>query len=81
MRFVDREFVDADINMDGNEFVRCRFDGCTIRYSGGSFPLIADCAFVNVQFQFDHSAGRTLKLLGALNRAGAINLSETIPSL
>lgn len=74
MRFVDKVFYDTDINLDGNEFVRCTFDGCQIRYSGGEVPKMTDCTFVNVGFAFDHSAGRTVKLLAALSNAGVLTL-------
>jgi hypothetical protein len=47
MDYVDRVFTDEDITLDGNTFTRCIFDGCVLRYNGGSIHIVGGLKFRN----------------------------------
>jgi hypothetical protein len=70
-RFVDQEFDRGVVDLDGAEFVNCRFRGTTIRYSGGELPRIIGCSFFNARFAVDGAAARTLQLLSAMSLPGS----------
>jgi len=70
-RFVDQDFGPAVVDLDGAEFVNCRFRGTTVRYSGGELPRIVGCSFVNARFTVDGAAARTLQLLSAMSSPGS----------
>ncbi len=36
MEYIDKAFVDTVVYLDGNTFIRCSFEGCELRYNGGS---------------------------------------------
>ena len=36
---VRKKFNNQNIRLDGNKFVNCQFDACTIEYAGGDFML------------------------------------------
>lgn len=43
-RLQNRTFRDASVLIDGNEYVNCTFQNCTILYEGGAYSLV-DCSF------------------------------------
>jgi hypothetical protein len=62
----DKTFDAAPVTIDDTRFIRCKFNSCTIRYSGGNYEL-RDCHFTaDTRFEFKGSAQRTALLLHQL---------------
>ena len=81
-RFVNQAFGREIVDLDGVEFVACKFCGTTLRYSGGEVPRIVGCSFSEAQV--DGPAERTLNLLKAMSlpRTGLRGIvGETFGSL
>ena len=70
-RFVRRAFGAEIVDLDGAEFIECRFRGTTLRYSGGVVPRIIGCSFSQARFAVDGAAARTLTLLKAMASPGS----------
>ena len=66
MQVVDSTFSGGRIHIDGNEYIRCRFENTTLIFSAITPTSMVDCTFVNVNWNFDGSAALTLKFLNAL---------------
>ncbi len=58
-------FADA-VKLDGNEFIDCTFENCTLVYSGGLPPLITRCDFKSFTFEFRGHAANTVAFLQAM---------------
>lgn len=61
--FHKNRFVDSTLEMDGNEYIGCIFDRCTLVYRGGSSIRLVNNTFVDSEFLFDGPAANTLNLL------------------
>ena len=65
-----RAFADQALTgrvvLDNASFQRCKFQRATLIYNGGAPPVIRDCAFDQVTFEFQDAAGRTLAFLQAM---------------
>ena len=60
------------VEIDGNVYRKCIFDGARMRYSGGTMPTFDDCIIKNVTWAFGGPASNTLQFLSALhNHFGA----------
>ncbi len=66
MRNDGNTYKDATVDLDGDEFVNCQFDGCTLVYHGGQPPTLTGCGFSNTSIRFDDAAGRTLMFMQAI---------------
>lgn len=63
MKFEKQEFSNEEVRLDGNEFVECHFDHCTMTYAGGLLPDIINCSFKNPKWSLVEAASNTLELL------------------
>jgi hypothetical protein len=70
-RFVRQAFGAGIVDLDGAEFIECKFRGTTLRYSGGEVPRIIGCSFSEARFAVDGAAARTLALLKAMASSGS----------
>jgi hypothetical protein len=70
-RFVRQAFGAEVVDLDGVEFLECRFRGTTLRYSGGGVPRIKGCSFSGARFAMDGAAARTVALLKAMASPGS----------
>jgi len=70
MKFEGKEFCNASIDLDENQFYDCIFDSCVLIYRGGTSPSIAKCSFKNTIFSFAESAANTLFLIANLYHRG-----------
>jgi hypothetical protein len=61
MRYEKRSFKDETLALDGNEYIDCTFENCTMVYSGGSFTL-EPFAFDGVHWRFAGPAGRGVEI-------------------
>ena len=70
-RYKKQSFKNADIELDENEFVGCKFEGCTLIYHGGKPPRINGCSFSSdIRISFEGAAGDTVALMTALYHCG-----------
>jgi hypothetical protein len=60
-------YVNQNVQLDGNAFIRCRFTGCKLIYSGGMPPNFSHCEFSGSQFYFEGAAGNTVAFLKAMS--------------
>lgn len=68
--FVDRQFKDRELQLDGNVYKRCSFDDCKLIFSGGLLPIMDGCTFGNNRWNYAGAADRTLLYLRSLYHAG-----------
>ena len=67
MKYTDSKFIQTRVELDGNEFIRCRFENATLVFSARSPVSMVDCEFGNnVAWTFEGSAALTLGFLHAL---------------
>lgn len=67
-RHVDETFGDGQrVPLDGDEFIRCRFNDCLLVFTGEG-PIVMDGNVFGpaVKWTFDGPAARTLQFLAAL---------------
>lgn len=70
MKYIDQTFEQQDVLLDGNEFIRCTFNGCRLIFRGDG-GLVIDRPTLNAsQWTFQGAAGATLKCLAALHAGG-----------
>jgi hypothetical protein len=63
---------DMIVELDGNIYRRCIFDGCRMRFCGGPIPTFDDCIIKNVTWAWGGPAAKALEFLSALyNHFGA----------
>jgi hypothetical protein len=65
MQVIDRHFLGQNVQIDGNEFIRCRFENSTLVFSAKSSVSMSDCLFMNVTWAFEGAAALTLGFLTA----------------
>jgi hypothetical protein len=66
MLITNRTFAYEEVSVDFNEFIDCRFDRCTMLYSGRDTLRMDGCVLENVQWVFTDAAARTLRVLATL---------------
>jgi hypothetical protein len=59
----DQVFVDQELLVDGNEYVRCEFHHCTLVYHGDQDVTFQSCAVEDCTWRFAGSALRTLQFI------------------
>jgi hypothetical protein len=81
----DSTFAHEPVQMDGNTYRNCRFEQCTLIYSGGEIPRLENNSFTECRWVFDGAALRTMAFLrdlyyygGAGGRALVDSTFETI---
>lgn len=66
----DKTFTEP-VDVDGNHFINCRFQGTQLRYGGGQQPRFEDCAFSDdIGWYFHDAALRTIRFLQLQNSEG-----------
>jgi len=65
MKHENETFTDT-VDLDGNEFIKCSFNKCTIVYSGGEPPSLTECSFDYVKFEFQGPAKNTVAFLKSM---------------
>lgn len=69
-KFDASTFGSGKVQIDGNTFFKCLFDGTTLEYAGGDEPLFIECTFRNVDIAFAGPAANTLSFMAGLFRSG-----------
>ena len=59
-------FSNQEIRLDGEEFVACHFDNCTMLYGGTRQVKLDGCSFNDVKWQFVDASANTLQFMTAL---------------
>ncbi len=77
-RYERRTFSSVQVRIDGNEFIECRFENCTIEYRGEHLLLLQGCHFQGCRWFFNGPAGETLRFLGALHADGDPGLKKMV---
>ena len=55
------------VELDGNTYTRCTFEGCRMRFSGGPIPIFAGSTIKNVTWAWGGPAANALTFLSALH--------------
>ncbi len=66
----NRNYSNELVNLDDNEFVDCKFQGCTLVYRGGSLPKFAGNSIDQCVWNFSGAAELTLRFIAGLYQAG-----------
>ena len=69
-RFDKTAFKSMSIVIDGNEYVGCKFENCTIVYCGAAPVTLDGCGFDACQWAFDGPAARTAQFMASLYQMG-----------
>ena len=66
--FTDKTFGKGEtVELDGNIYTRCTFEGCRMRFSGGTLPVFAGSTLKNVTWAWGGPAANALTFLSALH--------------
>jgi hypothetical protein len=65
VRYEKRDFRNCEVVLDGNEFIQCTIEGCTLVFSGGSVSAVGT-TIANVKYDFRGPAVRTAAYLASL---------------
>lgn len=77
-KHVGQFFAARTVELDGNRYENCNFQGCKLIYRGGNTTLIG-CTFSQCDFGFADAAERTLGFLTAMYKdGGGANVIEGI---
>jgi hypothetical protein len=63
---VDKEFFNCAVELDGFNFVRCRFENVQLIYKGTGRTGVSYCTFLNPLFRYAAPASRGIEFLHAL---------------
>ena len=70
MNVENSTFVHEVVHMDSRTYRNCRFEECTLIYSGGEIPRLANNSFTECRWVFDGAALRTMAFLRDLYHDG-----------
>ena len=70
------ENLTGNIEVDGNEYVKCVFTNCQLVYRGGLIPTIRDCSFKEISVRFEDEAKSTLEFMMMLQAGGFHSIIE-----
>jgi hypothetical protein len=76
MRIENSRFSDQRVQVDGNEYIGCRFENCELSYAASAGVGLVDCTFINVKWRMEGAAARTMKFLQAIYHGGGRELVE-----
>ena len=78
MKHQKMDFLNQIIDLDGNEFIECKFNNCELIFHGTTPSVAEGCSFPNCTFTFVGSAAYTLAMLSNLYAGGFTKLVEKI---
>jgi hypothetical protein len=65
MRYEKKDFRNCEVVLDGNEFVHCTIEGCTLVFSGGTVTAVGT-TIANVTYDFRGPAVQTAAYLASI---------------
>ena len=78
--YVNHKFVDQVVELDGNSFDGCAFEGCVIHYHGGPVNIRNGINLkVENRIEFKGAALATWKMLHFLSAGAGIDLARFNP--
>ncbi len=66
-----KAFKNTTVSLDGNEFEKCVFDGCTLEYDGSQAVALTGSTMSNCTWAFKGSAANAVQFMSALYQSGA----------
>ncbi len=66
-----KAFKNTTVALDGNEFDRCVFDGCTLEFDGSQPVTLNGSSINNCNWVFKGPAGNAVQFMSALYKSGA----------
>ena len=78
MLFKDMTFKNKSLQLDGNEYIDCSFESCSLTFRGEDSTTLDNCSYVDVDFNFDGPAKATLDFLESLYQAGYEKMVDKI---
>jgi len=66
-KYENQPYSKKRLSLDGNTYVNCHFDGCTLVYAGGEFPRMTGCSVVNGTWKLEGAASNTIDFLALLH--------------
>lgn len=78
MLFKDTSFKNQPLQLDGNEYLSCSFESCSLTFRGEESTTLDSCSFVDVDFNFEGPAKATLDFLESLYQAGLESMVDEI---
>lgn len=76
--YKDASFENLQLVLEGEEFIRCKFDKCVLTYSGGPLPMLNGCSFNESNFVLDGPAAKTINFLIGMYHGGMKDVVEGI---
>ena len=70
MKYADSEFRNQRLNIDGEEFLRCKFIDCVLVYSGGDVPKLDGCHLESTGFTFEGAAVNSIMTMTFMYHGG-----------
>lgn len=70
MKYIEKNFVNETLPLDGNTFERCKFTNCILDYSGGKPPVMINCNLTGTSFSFSDQASDTIAFMTAMYHGG-----------
>lgn len=64
------------IEVDGNQYDKCRFSNGTLVYRGGQPPRLVGCTFTGFSIEFLDSAANTLTFMTMMQAGGFSSVIE-----
>jgi hypothetical protein len=59
-------FEDQIIQLDGNKYIRCKFQRCTLQFGGLADVSLENCEFHRSSWSFTEAAARTIQFMTGL---------------
>ena len=76
MRYENTKFVDETLVLDGNQYIGCTLERCSLIYRGTGVTEIGNCSFIDSRFTMDGAAANTLNFLSAIYHGGFQSIVE-----
>ena len=70
-KHAQKAFKNTTVALDGNEFERCVFDGCTLEYEGTQPVTLNGSTLNNCNWVFKGPAANAVQFMNALYKSGA----------
>ena len=65
-KYKNRTFENKLIQLDGNQYINCTFQDCTLQYGGFGDVKLEGCQFNKCSWSFTDAAARTVQFMSAL---------------
>ena len=77
-RMEGQRYEGVAVSLDGNDFVNCVFDRCTLEFGGSADVRLAGSTITNCRWNFIGPAARTIAFMTGLYQGGARDAMEAM---